>query len=388
MIEGGVPRDRIIYKTERRLQRAVCNDRRRYSKYNSTPRAFPRRFCNMGRARMIHNNSHLLENAGVGAPGLLRYLCCPACGSGLQNAFRCATCGKRARGARGIVDFIGDERRERAGEEVTEFYQKRPFPGYVEGDSAQTLIDRCKQSPFLDALDRAIPAGASVLDCGCGTGQLAAYVALRGPRRSVVAVDACSASLQLAEGFRAGAGMDNLLFVRGDLFQLPVLRGSFEIVVCRGVVHHTPRWEEAVANVGKRVAPGGFFILGFYESAGRLAHRARRALSRAAGKPIVLLDPVLRRRDLDAEKKLNWIADQYQHPLEKILPIQNVARVLKQNGFSWIRSIPPANDTNSIFAPTPEPGMLGMLALRASFALRGLRDEDAGLVCVVARRSA
>ena len=36
------------------------------------------------------------------------------------------------------------------------------------------------------------------------------------------------------------------------------------------------------------------------------------------------LDPVLRRRDLDEEKKRTWIEDQYRHPLEHILAFPSV----------------------------------------------------------------
>ena len=48
--------------------------------------------------------------------------------------------------------------------------------------------------------------------------------------------------------------------------------------------------------------------------------------------------------------------------------------------------IPPVAAGTSLFDPTPEPGALGMTLLRTGWMLRGLNDEDAGLVCLVARR--
>jgi hypothetical protein len=55
-------------------------------------------------------------------------------------------------------------------------------------------------------------------------------------------------------------------------------------------------------------------------------------------------------------------------------------------GFTWVRSIPPAVQGAGLFDPTPDPGPSGMRSLRLSWALRGLSDPDAGLVCAVFRR--
>jgi len=103
---------------------------------------------------------------------------------------------------------------------------------------------------------------------------------------------------------------------------------------------------------------------------------------------IALLDPVLRRRDLDARKKETWIEDQYRHPLERLLPFPGVTVALEAQGFLWVRSVPPATTADEIFTPTPRPGALALFGRRLNWAWRCLWDEDAGLVCVVLRRGA
>ena len=175
--------------------------------------------------------------------------------------------------------------------------------------------------------------------------------------------------------------------MRGDLFDLPVEARSFQVVHSRGVVHHTPDPDLAIEQVADCVAPGGFLILGWYETQGRAFHCARRRLGKWLGRPVRLLDPVLRRRDLDEEKKRIWIEDQYLHPLEHILGLPRVQRVLTRLGFSWVRSIPPVAAGSSLFDPTVEPSKAGIAQLRLSWMLRGLTDPDAGLVCLVTRRS-
>jgi SAM-dependent methyltransferase len=312
---------------------------------------------------------------------------CPRCFSPLRPAPPCSACGLpfERLGAR-CIDVLGPAAREQRATEVERFYQRSPFPGYASADDAGTLLDRSRRSSFLVSLDVALGASGRVLDCGCGTAQLAAFLALSAPLRVVFGIDGCRASLACAEGFRSRVALSNLQLVRADLFDLPVRPESFEVVICRGVVHHTPDPDEAILRVGRCVAPGGMLVLGFYETLARLVHRARRGLSRVTGNPIEFLDPVLRRTDLDAEKRRIWIEDQYRHPLEHILPLPRVVDSLRSAGFDWVRTLPPAVVGNGLFHTTPRPSRVGLLGLRLGWALRGLNDPDAGLVCVIARR--
>jgi SAM-dependent methyltransferase len=287
-----------------------------------------------------------------------------------------------------VLDFIGEAPREAKAAEVEAFYIRHPFPGYQDADDAGRLIDRSRTAPFLAELDAAIPAKARVLDCGCGTGQLAAFLALAGPRRDVFAVDGCVASLAEADRFKRRERIDNLTLARGDLFALPFKEGAFDVVICRGVVHHTPDPDRATLNVAKLVAPGGVLLLGIYESIARVPHRFRRGLSKVLGRPIALLDPVLRRRDFDAFKKEIWIADQYLHPLERILPFPRMLELLERQGFDWLRSVPPATSSGTLFEATQRPTPPRMFFRRLDWALRCLSDEDAGLVCLLVRKPA
>jgi SAM-dependent methyltransferase len=311
---------------------------------------------------------------------------CPACRQTFDPGAPCPACGASVGKVGGVFDFLAESERDAQSQSVEAFYDVRPFPGYAPGDDAATLLDRCRASPFLLGLDRALPADARVLDCGCGTAQIPAFLALSAPRRQVIGIDACRASLREADTFRARVGIPNLTLLRGDLFHMPLPEGGFDFVLSRGVVHHTPDVERAIREVAARVAVGGYLVLGWYESMGRLFHRLRQALHRVRGKPVAMLDPVLRRRDLDVEKKRTWIEDQYRHPLEHLLGLPWVLRTLEAEGFEWLRTIPPAPEGGELFRPTPRPGAVGTFARRAGWAARGLRDEDAGLVSLIVRR--
>lgn len=325
---------------------------------------------------------------------------CPRCLRAPLEPTRCAACGLAFDRRAGVIDVLGRAEREARASEVEAFYSVSPFPGYPASETAGSLLDRSRRAPFLRALDAALPNDARVVDIGAGTSQLAAFLALAAPRRQVFAVDGCAASLLCADAFRARVGIPNLTLVRADIFDLPLAPGGFTYVISRGVVHHTPDPDEATRRVARCVAPGGTLVLGFYETWARAFHCTRRALGRVVGRPIAALDPLLRARDLDPDKRRVWIDDQYRHPLEHILALPRVRRVLAEQGFEWVRSVPPLSAgleriesgadgaPRGLFRAEPAPGKLAEIALRSGWMLAGPRDPDAGLVCVIARRQA
>ena len=62
---------------------------------------------------------------------------------------------------------------------VNEFYEANPFPGFDPGkyEARADLVTRA--SWYARRLDAEIPFEASVIDVGCGTGQLACFLAIK-----------------------------------------------------------------------------------------------------------------------------------------------------------------------------------------------------------------
>jgi uncharacterized protein YbaR (Trm112 family) len=150
----------------------------------------------------------------------LELLACPRCGGALhRQPLSCAACGAAYETRDGIPDvrLPADARTEA----VRVFYSEAPFPAYPPRDSYSWLRARAERSEFARLLDRAIPGNARIVDLGCGTGQMALYLATAD--RIVIGADLTRASLQLAESARARFGADRALFVETDL-RTPGLR--------------------------------------------------------------------------------------------------------------------------------------------------------------------
>ena len=72
-------------------------------------------------------------------------------------------------------------------EKQSDFYQDVKFPNYDDYDDFGTLIDKAEKGIFAHKLDQCIPWGCSILEAGCGTGQLSLF--LSRANRKVIGID-------------------------------------------------------------------------------------------------------------------------------------------------------------------------------------------------------
>ena len=207
------------------------------------------------------------------------------------------------------------------------FYEENPFPNYDGYESVGDLLSRASRSVYAAALDRQIPIGARVLEIGCGTGQLGAFLAIGG--RSVVGVDMTRASLELAGAFKQRHRLRNCNFIHGDLFDLPLQPESFDLVIAKGVLMATRDAHDAFHAVSRSCVR-------------RLHHR--RALQPLRPHPDVAaplyfrltnadprkVDYVMRRMAQSDQKLRAWYLDQYAHPQETRHTVDQVLRLVRR----------------------------------------------------------
>jgi SAM-dependent methyltransferase len=109
--------------------------------------------------------------------------------------------------------------------------------------------------------------GALVLEAGCGAGRFTELLLQAGAR--VVAVDLSTA----VEANRQNCGgIPGYAAVQGDIVKLPFAPEQFDIVLCIGVVQHTPDPEETMRALCYHLKPGGLLVMDHYTHG---AHRHR-----------------------------------------------------------------------------------------------------------------
>ena len=130
--------------------------------------------------------------------------------------------------------------------------------GYVHGyeprenerlrDQAGTLVELLHG-------DTAYPAGARVLEAGCGVGAQTVTLAQRSPQARFTSVDISPESVE--EACRRTAGFGNVEVLQGDILALEYQPASFDHIFVCFVLEHLERPVEALQTLTRQVKPGG-----------------------------------------------------------------------------------------------------------------------------------
>lgn len=117
----------------------------------------------------------------------------------------------------------------------------------------------------------------TALDVGCGEGQLAEALSVRG--LSVTGIDVNNDVLDLARHRKC-----DVTWVRGNVLSHDFCGERFDLVTSVAVMHHLPQFGEALMQLRNLIAPGGtLVILGLarnstpvdlaYDAVGAIQHR-------------------------------------------------------------------------------------------------------------------
>jgi SAM-dependent methyltransferase len=101
--------------------------------------------------------------------------------------------------------------------------------------------------------------GQRVLEAGSGSGRYTQV--LLGSGATTVSFDFSAAVLA---NLQNNGGAPNLTLFRGDIYNIPFAEGSFDRVVCIGVIQHTPHRGRAFRNLARMLRPGGEIVADVY----------------------------------------------------------------------------------------------------------------------------
>jgi SAM-dependent methyltransferase len=270
---------------------------------------------------------------------------------------------------------------------VKSFYEVTPFPNYDGFDTRDSLRQKARASIAAQLLDDQIPNTATILEVGCGTGQMTNFLAMAWGR-TVIGSDICHNSLKLAVGFRDRFAVNNAHFVEMNLFDPFFRKASFDVVISNGVLHHTGDAAAAFRSIQSLVKPGGHIIIGLYNWLGRLPTLWLRTLVRRFGDAAALLDSRMR-RETDLGRRKAWFMDQYRHPHETKHSIDEVMNWFDSAGFDFVSCIPTIGDSEfradaKLFEPQPKGNYLDRLSTELEMLLSG--GVDGGLYIMIGRK--
>jgi SAM-dependent methyltransferase len=201
----------------------------------------------------------------------------------------------------------------------------------------------------------------------------------------------CRNSLRLGDAFSRQHGLSRVQFMQMNLFRPIFKPGQFDVVLCNGVLHHTADPYGGFRSILSLVKPGGYIVIGLYNTYGRLLTDARRQLFRLTRGTAKWIDPVLRQTGLSHDKRRAWFADQYQHPHESKHTFGEVLDWFRENEIEFVRGVPalrPDDDGlegGSLFEPQPAGTGLDHFLVQATEILAAGQREG-GFFIMIGRK--
>jgi 2-polyprenyl-3-methyl-5-hydroxy-6-metoxy-1,4-benzoquinol methylase len=136
-------------------------------------------------------------------------------------------------------------------------YRRTQLDSYTGTAITRDRLRRCLGDTAWASLQRRPPV--QVLETGCGAGRFTEILLASAAQVTSTdlssAVDANAANCPISPRHRV---------VQCDIYRLPFASHSFDIVICLGVLQHTPDPEAAIARLYAQVKPGGWLVIDHY----------------------------------------------------------------------------------------------------------------------------
>jgi len=175
---------------------------------------------------------------------------CPDHNSPIDSDMRCEGGGHTIPSRNGVPRFTSSGYAEHFGAQWNQ-YRLTQLDSYTGLPITRTRLQRC--------LGNTRVFGKYILECGCGAGRFTEVLLKDGGLVTSVdlssAVDANVASFPVSDQHRVA---------QADIMALPFAPQQYDVILCLGVVQHTPSPEQTIAKLYDQVRPGGWLVIDHY----------------------------------------------------------------------------------------------------------------------------
>ena len=240
------------------------------------------------------------------------------------------------------------------------FYNTYPFPQYSPDDlKTNSWGDLIRQQ--LQRWGGGEPG--NILDAGCGTGTMTLVLALEFPEARVTGINISDVSIEYAKTQASTLHIDNAKFYTMDVLSLDenIINTTFDLIVSKGVLHHTNDPVGGIEILSDLVAGNGAFFLSLYHP-GRYMNSVRRLiLSVLAGDdwekrlalskqyfPNTCASQIKHVYDRPSHIQDAWLADRFCVPIESYHSVHKQYTILRSLGFTEFATFPDMRDMKKL----------------------------------------
>ena len=194
-------------------------------------------------------------------PAVLQWLRCPRCQNCLSLTGSTLACGnEHAYPVRnGVPRFVPDAAYADSFSYEWQRFRTTQLDSHTGRSDSRDRLQASLNFP-LEKL-----RGKLVLDVGCGVGRFGEIVHNYGGcyigLDYSLAIDAAQSNI---------GHLDNVHLIQADLFALPLASDVFDLVICLGVLHHTPDPRRAFASLPRVLKPGGALSVTVYDAGNKV----------------------------------------------------------------------------------------------------------------------
>lgn len=153
----------------------------------------------------------------------------------------------------GIPRFVPMESYASAFGEQWKRFKKLQLDSFTKSNLSKNRLERC-----LGGSIKSVLSNHTVLEAGCGAGR---FTELLAPYcKELYTFDLSSAIEANFENNRS----ENITFFQADILDIPFEDAVFDVVICLGVLQHTPDSKRAIEELWRVVKPGGKLIADHY----------------------------------------------------------------------------------------------------------------------------
>lgn len=132
-------------------------------------------------------------------------------------------------------------------------FRKTQLDSFTGSPISRLRMERCL-GPLSNQLK-----GKTVFEAGCGAGRFTEVLLDKGA--TLVSSDLSTAVEVNAENFPIN---EHHLVIQADINNMPFDKESFDVVICMGVIQHTPDSEKTISDLYELVKKGGYLIIDHY----------------------------------------------------------------------------------------------------------------------------